>query len=52
VLYKHTDPCYELYQLLVVVPPVLVNLLPVCSYVFADAQPKTVPVTLRAARAG
>ena len=53
VQYKHTDPVLgELYQPLSVVPPVLVNLPPARSYVFADAQPKTVPVTLRAGRAG
>ncbi|WP_216689305.1 PIG-L family deacetylase [Hymenobacter siberiensis] len=53
VQYKHTDPVLgELYQPLAVVPPVLVNLPPARSYVFADAQPKTVPVTLRAGRAG
>ncbi|GAC1591571.1 MAG: hypothetical protein NVS3B25_11140 [Hymenobacter sp.] len=53
VHYKHTDPVLgELYQPLAVVPPVLVNLPPARSYVFADAQPKTVPVTLRAGRAG
>jgi LmbE family N-acetylglucosaminyl deacetylase len=53
VKYKHTDPVLgELYQPLAVVPPVLVNLPPARSYVFADAQPKTVPVTLRAGRAG
>ena len=53
VQYKHTDPVLgELYQPLAVVPPVLVNLPPARSYIFADAQPKTVPVTLRAGRAG
>ncbi|GAB2703794.1 hypothetical protein GCM10011495_22580 [Hymenobacter frigidus] len=53
VQYKHTDPVLgELYQPLAVVPPVLVNLPPARSYVFADVQPKTVPVTLRAGRAG
>ena len=53
VQYKHTDPVLgELYQPLAVVPSVLVNLPPARSYVFADAQPKTVPVTLRAGRAG
>jgi LmbE family N-acetylglucosaminyl deacetylase len=53
VQYKHTDPVLgELYQPLAVVPPVMVNLPPARSYVFADAQPKTVPVTLRAGRAG
>ncbi|MFD2720321.1 PIG-L family deacetylase [Hymenobacter monticola] len=53
IQYKHTDPVLgELYQPLAVVPPVLVNLPPARSYVFADAQPKTVPVTLRAGRAG
>ena len=53
VQYKHTDPVLgELYQPLAVVPPVLVNLPPARSYIFADAQPKTVPVTLRAGHAG
>ncbi|MBU6122415.1 PIG-L family deacetylase [Hymenobacter siberiensis] len=53
VQYKHTDPVLgELYQPLAVVPPVLVNLPPARSYIFADAQPKTVPVTLRAGRVG
>jgi len=53
IQYKHTDPVLgELYQPLAVVPPVLVNLPPARSYVFADAQPRTVPVTLRAGRAG
>ena len=53
VQYKHTDPVLgELYQPLAVVPLVLVNLPPARSYVFADAQSKTVPVTLRAGRAG
>ncbi|MBF9224303.1 PIG-L family deacetylase [Hymenobacter ruricola] len=53
VQYKHTDPVLgELYQPLAVVPAVMVNLPPARSYVFADAQPKTVPVTLRAGRAG
>jgi len=53
VQYKHTDPTLgELYQPLAVVPPVAVNLPAARAYVFADAQPKTVPVTLRAGRAG
>ncbi|WP_035562228.1 PIG-L family deacetylase [Hymenobacter sp. IS2118] len=53
VQYKHTDPVLgELYQPLVVVPPVAVNLPAARAYVFADAQPKTVPVTLKAGRAG
>ncbi|OGX84655.1 PIG-L family deacetylase [Hymenobacter glacialis] len=53
VLYKHTDPVLgELYQPLAVVPPVAVNLPAARAYVFADAQPKTVPVTLKAGRAG
>ncbi|MBO2008894.1 PIG-L family deacetylase [Hymenobacter negativus] len=53
VQYKHTDPVLgELYQSLAVVPPVAVNLPAARAYVFADAQPKTVPVTLRAGRAG
>ncbi|OGX83954.1 PIG-L family deacetylase [Hymenobacter coccineus] len=53
VQYKHTDPTLgELYQPLVVVPPVMVNIPAARAYVFADQQPKTVPVTLRAGRAG
>ncbi|MDO7876271.1 PIG-L family deacetylase [Hymenobacter sp. ASUV-10] len=53
VQYKHTDPVLgELYQPLAVVPPVAVNLPAARAYVFADAQPKAVPVTLRAGRAG
>ncbi|AWM35048.1 PIG-L family deacetylase [Hymenobacter nivis] len=53
VQYKHTDPTLgELYQPLVVVPPVMVNIPAARAYVFADAQPKTIPVTLRAGRAG
>jgi len=53
VQYKHTDPVLgELYQPLAVVPPVMVNLPAARAYVFADAQPKTVPVTVRAGRAG
>ena len=53
VQYKHTDPVLgELYQPLAVVPPVAVNLPFARAYVFADAQPKTVPVTLKAGRAG
>ena len=53
VQYKHTDPVLgELYQPLAVLPAVMVNLPPARSYVFADTQPKTVPVTLRAGRAG
>ncbi|MBO2009027.1 PIG-L family deacetylase [Hymenobacter negativus] len=53
VQYKHTDPVLgELYQPLAVVPPVAVNLPAARAYVFADAQPKTVPVTLKAGRAG
>ena len=53
VQYKHTDPVLgELYQPLVVVPPVMVNVPAARAYVFADQQPKQVPVTLRAGRAG
>ncbi len=53
VQYKHTDPVLgELYQPLAVVPPVMVNLPAARAYVFADAQPKTVPVMVRAGRAG
>ena len=53
VQYKHTDPVLgELYQPLSVVPPVLVNIPAARAYVFADQQPKQVPVTLRAGQAG
>ncbi|RZK33160.1 MAG: LmbE family protein, partial [Hymenobacter sp.] len=53
VQYKHTDPVLgELYQPLAVVPPVLVNIPAARAYVFADQQPKPVPVTLRAGQAG
>ncbi|GAB3638553.1 hypothetical protein GCM10027422_41430 [Hymenobacter arcticus] len=53
VQYKHTDPTLgELYQPLVIVPPVLVNIPAARAYVFADQQPKQVPVTLRAGQAG
>ena len=53
VQYKHTDPVLgELYEPLVVVPPVMVNIPPARAYVFADQQPKAVPVTLRAGAAG
>jgi LmbE family N-acetylglucosaminyl deacetylase len=53
VQYKHTDPVLgELYQPLAVVPPVMVNIPPARAYVFADQQPKQVPVTLRAGQAG
>ena len=53
VQYKHTDPVLgELYEPLVVVPPVLVNIPAARAYVFADQQPKPVPVTLRAGAAG
>ena len=53
VQYKHTDPTLgELYEPLVVVPPVMVNIPPARAYVFADQQPKQVPVTLRAGAAG
>jgi hypothetical protein len=53
VQYKHTDPVLgELYQPLAVVPPVMVNIPAARAYVFADQQPKQVPVTLRAGQAG
>ncbi len=53
VQYKHTDPVLgELYQPLAVVPAVMVNIPAARAYVFADQQPKQVPVTLRAGRAG
>ncbi|MGI4744228.1 MAG: NEW3 domain-containing protein, partial [Janthinobacterium lividum] len=53
VQYRHTDPVLgELYQPLAVVPPVLVNIPAARAYVFADQQPKQVPVTLRAGQAG
>ena len=53
VQYKHTDPTLgELYQPLVVTPPVMVNIPAARAYVFADQQPKAVPVTLRAGAAG
>ncbi|MGI4760626.1 MAG: PIG-L family deacetylase [Janthinobacterium lividum] len=53
VQYKHTDPTLgELYQSLVIVPPVMVNIPAARAYVFADQQPKQVPVTLRAGQAG
>ncbi|QKG51730.1 PIG-L family deacetylase [Hymenobacter sp. BRD67] len=53
VKYKHTDPVLgELYQPLAVVPPVMVNIPAARAYVFADQQPKPVPVTLRAGQAG
>jgi LmbE family N-acetylglucosaminyl deacetylase len=53
VQYKHTDPVLgELYQPLAVVPPVMVNIPAARAYVFADQQPKPVPVTLRAGQAG
>ena len=53
VKYKHTDPVLgELYQPLVVVPPVMVNIPAARAYVFADQQPRQVPVTLRAGEAG
>ncbi|RZK93414.1 MAG: LmbE family protein, partial [Hymenobacter sp.] len=53
VQYKHTDPTLgELYQPLVIVPPVMVNIPAARAYVFADQQPKQVPVTLRAGQAG
>ena len=51
VQYKHTDPVLgERYQPLAVVPPVAVNIAGK-AYVFADNQPKTVPVTLLAGQA-
>ncbi|QNE40142.1 PIG-L family deacetylase [Hymenobacter sp. NBH84] len=50
VQYKHTDPVLgERYQPLAVVPPVAVNIAGK-AYVFADNQPKTVPVTLVAGK--
>ena len=53
VQYKHTDPVLgELYQPLAIVPPVLVNIPAARAYVFAEQQPKQVPVTLRAGQAG
>jgi len=53
VQYKHTDPTLgELYQPLAVVPLIMVNLPAARAYVFADQQPKEVPVLLRAGRAG
>ena len=52
VRYKRVDPAVgEIYQPLAVVPPVAVNVVG-RAYVFADNQPKTVPVVLRAGRAG
>ena len=52
IQYKHTDPTLgELYQPLVVVPAVMVNIPAARAYIFADTQPKTIPVTLRAGRA-
>ena len=52
VLYKSTDPVEgEKYRPLTVVPPVMVNV-GGRAYVFADNQPKTIPVTLRAGKAG
>ncbi|MCC2548147.1 PIG-L family deacetylase [Hymenobacter sp. BT175] len=51
VQYKRTDPVLgELYQPLTVVPPVAVNI-GGQAYIFAENQPKTVPVTLKAGRA-
>jgi len=53
VQYKRTDPVLgELYQPLAIVPPVMVNIPAARAYVFADQQPKQVPVTLRAGQAG
>ena len=50
VQYKHTDPVLgERYQPLAVVPPVAVNIAGK-AYVFADNQPKMVPVTLLAGK--
>jgi LmbE family N-acetylglucosaminyl deacetylase len=50
VQYKRVDPAFgEIYQPLAVVPPVAVNVIGK-AYVFADNQPKTVPVTLKAGR--
>ncbi|MBD2715581.1 PIG-L family deacetylase [Microvirga sp. STR05] len=52
VQYKSTDPVEgEKYRPLTVVPPVAVNI-GGHAYVFADNQPKTIPVTLRAGKAG
>ncbi|WP_460612656.1 PIG-L family deacetylase [Hymenobacter seoulensis] len=52
VQYKSTDPVEgEKYRPLVVVPPVTVNI-GGQAYVFADNAPKTIPVTLRAGKAG
>ncbi|UOQ67366.1 PIG-L family deacetylase [Hymenobacter volaticus] len=52
VQYKSTDPVEgEKYRPLAVVPPVAVNIAG-RAYVFAENQPKTVPVTLRAGKAG
>jgi LmbE family N-acetylglucosaminyl deacetylase len=52
VQYKSTDPVEgEKYRPLTVVPPVAVNI-GGRAYVFADNSPKTIPVTLRAGRAG
>ncbi|RSK42426.1 PIG-L family deacetylase [Hymenobacter perfusus] len=52
VQYKSTDPVEgEKYRLLTVVPPVAVNI-GGHAFVFADNQPKIIPVTLRAGKAG
>ena len=52
VQYKRTDPVEgELYRSLTVVPPVAVNI-GGKAYVFAENQPKLVPVTVKAGRAG
>ncbi|MCC3158357.1 PIG-L family deacetylase [Hymenobacter sp. 15J16-1T3B] len=52
VQFKRVDPAVgEIYQPLVVLPPILVNLPGARAYVFADQQPKTVPVTVRAGQA-
>jgi hypothetical protein len=52
VQYKRTDPVEgEVYRSLTVVPPVAVNI-GGKAYVFAENQPKLVPVTVKAGRAG
>lgn len=52
VQYKHTDPVQgEIYEPLTVVPPVAVNI-GGQAFVFADNAAKTVPVTVRAGKAG
>ncbi|GAA4369523.1 PIG-L family deacetylase [Hymenobacter saemangeumensis] len=60
IQYKHTDPSLgELYQPLVIVPPVVVNLPAARAYVFSNlfaqvsgGRGQQVPVMLRAGRAG